>query len=668
MKRLLLLASLAVSTFCTMAQDLASQRSVMVTAEAIEKPFPKIKLIWNDDFNASKWTVYRKDTNGVFQSIAVVNSPDTSYLDEDVNAEKPYTYLIHKENINEVLGFGTITAGLRSKATHSYGTALILVEDLVYQSLESEIEQYRTDLRMEGWRTLVEKPSATASHIDLKKLIVEHYTKSDSTLTSVILIGNLAVPYSGQIAPDGHYDEHAGAWPADVYYGDIDGVWTDAVINNKTAVRKENHNSPGDGKFDESNLPSDVELMVGRIYLERFEAFETDRMKLYRRYLNRNHDFKTAQFRFDNQAIINNDFKGLEEGFAGIGYRSFPAIVGRENVSHGRLLDNARDTSYLMAYGCGNGDYYRAGSKLRNEKGKRVDSFTVSETSDYFNYSINCGINILFGSFFGDWDSENNLLRAPLAGKSPALATFWAGRPVWHLNEFSHGLPIGFSARTTQNSDIYLFHEIEGSRRTYERLIHVALMGDPTLHMHYRTGVKNVVAQAIEGRKMASLKWDGPVEAIGYYVYRRDTVKDIYELLNPTIITSNSFVDSFPNEGTNEYMVRAAYIHSSPSGSYEQLALGETARVTGIKGLSKGYVYSERAVQIFPNPASKTVFIQSETPIIEGEIINLEGRVLTSFGTVINQKNLNISGLASGSYFIRTTTQHGTNMSRLQVR
>src|SRR5207253_1848922 len=85
---------------------------------------------------------------------------------------------------------------------------------------------------------------------------------------------HVPVPYSGKINPDGHSD-HVGAWPADVYYGDIDGNWTDTTVDFTQSTRPPSDaadnlrltNRPGDGKFDQDQIPSAVELEVGRVDL-----------------------------------------------------------------------------------------------------------------------------------------------------------------------------------------------------------------------------------------------------------------------------------------------------------------------------------------------------------------------------------------------------------------
>ena len=62
-----------------------------------------------------------------------------------------------------------------------------------------------------------------------KNLILNDYAIDTTNIKAVFLFGHIPVPYSGNINPDGHPD-HLGAWPADVYYGDVDGI-TGLLVN-----------------------------------------------------------------------------------------------------------------------------------------------------------------------------------------------------------------------------------------------------------------------------------------------------------------------------------------------------------------------------------------------------------------------------------------------------
>jgi len=91
-----------------------------------------------------------------------------------------------------------------------------------------------------------------------------------------ILIGHVTVPYSGYAAEDGHGD-HRGAWPADLYYGDMDGTWTDATNYADTAQPLKN--VINDGKWDSNDFPvngqgvEELEVAIGRIDFAEMPAF-----------------------------------------------------------------------------------------------------------------------------------------------------------------------------------------------------------------------------------------------------------------------------------------------------------------------------------------------------------------------------------------------------------
>jgi hypothetical protein len=140
------------------------------------------------------------------------------------------------------------------------------------------------------------------------------------------------VPYSGFNNPDGHTD-HRGAWPTDTYYADINGAWTDATVNDVTSSNSKNHNIPGDGKYDQDQIPSLVELQVGRIDLSNLPITTKTEEQLLLKYLNKLHRFKTKQIIVQERALIDEgDFTTMTEGFAQNGFINFSGLVGRNNI------------------------------------------------------------------------------------------------------------------------------------------------------------------------------------------------------------------------------------------------------------------------------------------------------------------------------------------------
>src|SRR5439155_18191774 len=155
------------------------------------------------------------------------------------------------------------------------------------------------DLVGDGWTVLRADVARTETVPNVKKVIVADYKADPANVKALFLFGHVPVPYSGNIIPDGHYPDHQGAWPADAYYGDIDGKWTDSSLNTLIAADPRNRNIPGDGKFDQSTLPSAVELEVGRVDLANLPGRISSKgpasfpsvLELLRRDLNKHHNF-----------------------------------------------------------------------------------------------------------------------------------------------------------------------------------------------------------------------------------------------------------------------------------------------------------------------------------------------------------------------------------------
>ena len=167
------------------------------------------------------------------------------------------------------------------------------------------------------------------------------------------------------MAPDAHTD-HYGAWPADGFYGDVDGVWTDVSVDESGARRDENKNIPGDGKFDQTTWPSDVDWMIGRVDLSRLPQFDLDEESLTARYFEKNHRFRMGEVHRSG-AMIDDHFGFFNgEAFASTGWALSP-VVGRDQIREGDWLTDLSAGEFLWAYGCGAGSYTSAGGV-----GKRV--------------------------------------------------------------------------------------------------------------------------------------------------------------------------------------------------------------------------------------------------------------------------------------------------------
>src|SRR5204862_5378753 len=115
--------------------------------------------------------------------------------------------------------------------------------------------------------------------------------------------------HSGNLNYDGH---QARPMPADAYYGDVNGNW-----------------NPNPGY-----LPSDVELMVGRVDMFDMPGEYAlipwpSEVELLRNYLNKDHKFRQKLVTAPRRALMG-DRRGAEGGLAtaASGYRNFQPLLG----------------------------------------------------------------------------------------------------------------------------------------------------------------------------------------------------------------------------------------------------------------------------------------------------------------------------------------------------
>ncbi|MFA6292231.1 MAG: hypothetical protein WC637_10640, partial [Victivallales bacterium] len=153
---------------------------------------------------------------------------------------------------------------------------------------------------------------------------------------ALFLLGRIPVPYSGDIMPDGH-SNHRGAWPADVYYADMEGAWTDEKMIDTAkplpakwdSMALRLRNIENDGKFDQSQPPGRTLLMEGRVDLSSMPAFGLDEYSLLKRYLDKDHAFRHGYVKFQQQGLVNDGFGFFRgEAFASSGWRNFSTFFG----------------------------------------------------------------------------------------------------------------------------------------------------------------------------------------------------------------------------------------------------------------------------------------------------------------------------------------------------
>ena len=523
---------------------------------------PQIVLKWpQDDYGATSYTVYRKAKEATaWGTGTVLSGTTTNYTDASVVIGTTYEYRIVKVASLGYTGYGYIFSGIQAPLVEDRGKLILIVENRHAAALATELSRLQSDLTGDGWTVIRHDVSTNDTPASVRNFIVADYNADPTKVNTVFLFGHVPVLHSGNLNYDGHL---ARPMPADSYYGDVNGNW---------------NSSP-------DYLPSDVELMVGRVDLFNMPGNYApvpwpSEVELLRNYLNKDHTFRQKLVTMLHRALMG-DRRGAEGGraTAATGYRNFQPLLGPgtvilagvddlspPNVRWGQML--AAD-SYLWAYGCGAGSPAGIGSLGTN--GQYSDLYSI----DVVGKDAKAVFVMLFGSWFGDWDQPDNFMRAFLATPSLGLTCCLAGEPHWFIHHMGLGETIGYGTRLTMNnSTLY-----QSQSNAFMRAIHISLMGDPTLRNDLVS--PPTVLGAAAGGGGVTLNWQASADSVlGYHVYRGASPGGPFARLTSSPVAGNTFADTTATPNTYTYMVRAVAMQTTPSGSFSNASQGAFVTIT----------------------------------------------------------------------------------------
>jgi hypothetical protein len=486
--------------------------------------------------------------------VTLLNEPQTltsGYFDSGVQPTETYEYALERKTGN-LTARGHAFASFFTPAVDTRGKILVFIDSTTADQLGADLIQFKNDLRGEGWQPVPFKTGNFTTVQWVKNQIVNAYNTDPNTVKAILLIGSVPVPYSGSTAWDNRPD-HIGAWPCDAYYGDVNGTWTDNIVNLPNTPRAANRNVPNDGKFDQNTLPSAVEIPVGRLDFRRLSAatFGMPPVEILRQYLFKNHRWRLGQYPAPRRALVD-DHLGWSSGeaFAADGYRNAYPLVGTDQVVASDWPTQPNAPRYLLGYGAASPSTYTSAGGIGTSASFATDSVQVVFAS-------------LFGDYFGDWDYETNpLLPALLASKGGTLACAWAGRPHWFTQGLAIGETTGFCLKETQNAQFNAaFGDSAGESGT-----HIALLGDPTLRVLVVAPPTNLVANS--NCNKVNLNWTASTDPNiqGYLVYRAFGQDGPYARITPNPVGGNAYEDLSPVADTLYYAVRAVKLETTPGG------------------------------------------------------------------------------------------------------
>lgn len=578
------------------ARDSAIEVTVTTSAAS-----PYITLNW-PAVSGSSLTMYRRVQGDASWGAGIALAANaTMYADAEAQPGIVYEYSLHAAGVpNVYTSYGAIAAGYHVPLVEQRGNVVLLVDDTMSTPLAAELSQLQQNLVSDGWvvfrhdvprQTVAPETLYTAAVgaarlaevSNIRSIVSSDYNTAPAQNWSLLIVGHVPVPYSGTGGFDGHGD-HYGAWPTDLYYADVNGTWTDASVSWTGSIDKRNYNVPGDGKFDQNFSSTTSKLATGRVDLANMTDVPTGmtETQLLQQYLVRDDRFRRNSSPYNNVArrgIIDPQFG---QNFADVGWRNGFGMFGRTagNMDQLSLFPTLETTPLLFAYGCGPGGFQNAADVANS-----IVDFGRKDAKGVF-YT-------LFGSYFGDWDVANNLLRAPLAGTSDSLglSSAWNGLLMYHM---ALGETIGYSARFSQNnspSSASIGWQSAAYGNHAQEIV-INLMGDPTLRLHNVTPPSHVTATTSTGGITLSWNASPDAEISGYHVYRATSASGPFVRItgaaadstnaagSPLASTATTYTDADPGlvlGSTYHYLVKAVRMETSASGSYANQSLGSAA-------------------------------------------------------------------------------------------
>ncbi|MCL5098227.1 MAG: hypothetical protein M1608_12010 [Candidatus Omnitrophica bacterium] len=528
--------------------DKAAKFSAVVTNSP-----PTITLQWRNH-PSTPLTLKRRVLGTTNWTTLATDTVAWHYTNTSVSVGTLYEYLLEDR---------WLIAAINAPPMHDRGRVILLVDQILASQLTTELAQLKEDLVGDGWRVIQHTVprhddtdwSANPPNIaEIKATVVNDYNTYSNEVKSLFIIGHVAYPLSGRISPDGH---EARVWPTDGYYADIDGNWTD--------TNSVPDNVPGDGKFDQDAYPSPIELSFGRVDFANMPAFSSaSEIDLIKRYLSKNHRYRTGQLAFPARTTVMGCLGGALELVNKNIYinagRNATALFGEEPSRNleGNCFKEMK--SYLWGFVAGAGEPER--QAIDDEGPNRHTTMNLANPTE----ETPIGFFMPFGSYFGEWPWEDDFLRACIGTLNSGLGSVWGVAERFRFEPLGLGDSIGTCVlRTLNDTEGTVFNT---------RDICLELMGDPTLRMQLVSPAQSL--SATQNGQSVTLSWTPSTNAYAqYYVYRSSNGLDgpFIKLTDNPVCTS-AYTDANPPAGAKMYQVRAALLNNTGSGSFTNLSQG----------------------------------------------------------------------------------------------
>jgi len=521
------------------------------------------------------------------------------------------------------------------------GKTLILVDNLIVDALKDELNEYKEILKLSGIECDI-RVAPRSEEFDYKKVletkdIIDNYYEINSDLENIIIIGRVAYAMSGRYTPDGHIDESYGAWPTDLFYGVMNGQWTDTESDTTNPIFFPNHkNLKDDGKFDNGYIPGEVKFNIGRIDMYDLPFYEESEVELIKRYFAKDIEFRKGNIRPHKNAIMDNGFENVyRERFATEAMINFGALFGEGNYEWKKSRNVMSDEEYLFFWGAA--------------PGAMDNIFDIVYAEEISNRKFNSVFTTLFGSRAVEWTFTNNIMRSVIANESMALTSRWGVRPYFYTFFMGCGKTIGYCHTYSLNSPLKSNESVN-----MKNTVHQTLLGDPTLKMYYPKMPENV--KLIKKDNNIEISWDNSENAFAYNIYYKEAGREDFELLNNQWIRDNKFEfeDNF-SDGV-KFIVKSIEKVENNQGYYFEESIG--AKVDLLNSVE----FIDESI-IYPNPSNG--IINFRINVSEIRIIDLLGNEVLVNDNSLN--SLDISHLQNGNYFVSYRVNNNIKIEKIII-
>ena len=202
----------------------------------------------------------------------------------DDQGRQPLTYEAWKAAQGEPAEFNVnLQSKTTRKSTADGSKFLVLVNSTLYASVSASIDTYVADLTSEGYDVEV-YTSFGGTAQDMRAFLQGRYADG---LEGFVLVGDFPVPWFEATWPDDPLDHEE--FPCDLYYMDMDGLFTDVDL---------------DGKYDLHQFDPQPELWMGRLTASVLTLGGATEVGLIQNYFEKNHAYRTGEMPVYNRALV----------------------------------------------------------------------------------------------------------------------------------------------------------------------------------------------------------------------------------------------------------------------------------------------------------------------------------------------------------------------------